>query len=127
MPCRSRRVALPSGLTCHLLEWGGEEAALDHTVLLLHGFLENAWAWEETVESGLAGRFHVLALDFRGHGDSDRVGTGGEYHLPDYVADLHELIPRVARAPCRWWGTRWEASSPPTTWGRAPSVRPGWC
>lgn len=98
MPCRSRRVRLPSGLTVHLLEWGGDEVALDHTVLLLHGFLENAWAWEETVEAGLAGGFHVLALDFRGHGDSDRVGAGGEYHFPDYVADLHELVPRVARA-----------------------------
>jgi pimeloyl-ACP methyl ester carboxylesterase len=97
MSCASRRVSLPSGLTCHLLEWGGGEPALDHTVLLLHGYLENAWAWEETVESGLAGRFHVLSLDFRGHGDSDRVGTGGEYHFADYVADLHELVPLVAR------------------------------
>jgi pimeloyl-ACP methyl ester carboxylesterase len=95
--CRSRRVPLPGGLGCHLLEWGGEDPVLDHTVLLLHGMLENAWAWEETVEAGLAGRFHVVAADFRGHGDSDRVGGGAGYYLPDYLADLHELIPLVAR------------------------------
>lgn len=97
MSCRSRRVLLPGGLASHVLEWGGDDAALDHTVLLLHGLLENAWAWEATVEAGLAGRFHVVSMDLRGHGDSDRVGTGGDYHLADYLADLHELIPLVAR------------------------------
>jgi len=98
MPCLSRRVLLPSGLTSHLLEWGSGESALDHTVLLLHGWLENAWAWETTAEAGLAGRFHLISVDLRGHGDSDRVGTGGGYHLADYLADLHDLIPLVARA-----------------------------
>lgn len=98
MPCRSRRVLLPSGLGSHCLEWGADEPALDHTVLLLHGWLENAWAWEAAVEAGLAGRFHVISVDLRGHGDSDRVGTAGHYHLPDYLADLHDLIPLVARA-----------------------------
>lgn len=97
MSCRSRRVLLPNALGSHFLEWGWEERALDHTVVLLHGFLENAWAWESTVEAGLADRFHLISADFRGHGDSDRVGTGGEYHLADYLADLHDLIPLVAR------------------------------
>jgi pimeloyl-ACP methyl ester carboxylesterase len=81
-----------------MLEWGGDDASLDHTVLLLHGFLENAWAWEETVEAGLAGRFHLLALDFRGHGDSDRVGVGADYYLTDHLADLDDLLPLVRRA-----------------------------
>jgi len=97
MSCRSRRIPLPSGLVSHLLEWGHDTPALDHTVLLLHGVLENAWAWEAAAEAGLVGRFHVVSLDLRGHGDSDRVGTGGDYHLGDYVADLHDLIPLVAR------------------------------
>ncbi len=98
MALTPRRIALPSGLGIHILEWGGGETALEHTVVLLHGFLENAWAWEETVESGLAGHFHVVSVDLRGHGDSDRVGVGGNYHFPDYLADLHELIPLVRRA-----------------------------
>ena len=67
-------------------------------MVLLHGMLENAWAWQTTVEAGLAGAFHLVSVDFRGHGDSDRVGTGGEYHISDYVGDLHDLIPLVARA-----------------------------
>jgi pimeloyl-ACP methyl ester carboxylesterase len=93
----ARRIPLPSGLSLNVVEWGGD-GPLDHTVILLHGFLENAWAWEETVESGLAGRFHIVSVDLRGHGDSDRVGPGGDYYFPDYLADLHDLMPLVARA-----------------------------
>jgi pimeloyl-ACP methyl ester carboxylesterase len=93
----SRRVRLAGGLDLHVLEWGADDAARDQTVLLLHGFLENAWAWEETVEAGLARGRHVVSVDLRGHGDSDRVGSGGSYHLADYVADLEELVPLVAR------------------------------
>lgn len=67
-------------------------------MVLLHGMLENAWAWETTVEAGLLGAFHLVSVDFRGHGDSDRVGSGGEYHISDHIGDLHDLVPQVARA-----------------------------
>jgi pimeloyl-ACP methyl ester carboxylesterase len=88
----SRRLPLATGLTYHLLEWGAEA---DHTVVLLHGFLDLAWGWVPVVEAGLAGRFHVIAPDFRGHGDSDRVGDGGYYYFPDYLADLHDLLAQL--------------------------------
>jgi pimeloyl-ACP methyl ester carboxylesterase len=94
---RSRRLELGTGLGVHLLEWGADDPALDHTVVLLHGFLDLAWAWAPTVAAGLAGRYHVVAPDFRGHGESDRVGAGGYYHFVDYLADLEDLLPRVAR------------------------------
>jgi pimeloyl-ACP methyl ester carboxylesterase len=91
----SRRVDLETGLGYQILEWG--EARDDaHTVVLLHGFLDLAWGWEETVKSGLAGRYHVLAPDLRGHGDSDRVGPGGYYHFADYVADVASLVDLLA-------------------------------
>src|SRR5262245_26616302 len=93
----SRRIPLATGLTCHVLEWGGADAALDHTVVLLHGFLDLAWTWVPTVEAGLAGRFHVVAPDVRGHGDSDRVGPGGYYHFIDYLADLDALVRTLGR------------------------------
>ena len=79
----SRSLRLSTGLDYHLLEWGRENAALDHTVVLVHGFLDLCWGWQDTVEAGLAGRFHVVAPDMRGHGDSDRVGAGGYYHFID--------------------------------------------
>lgn len=94
---QSRRVPLGTGLEYHVLEWGGGEPALDHTVVLVHGFLDLAWGWAATVRAALAGRFHVVAPDMRGHGDSDRVGAGGYYHFADYLADLHELIAALGR------------------------------
>lgn len=91
MTPRDRRLALPTGLVCHLLEWG----AGDHTVVLVHGFLDLAWGWAGVAER-LAERYRVIAVDLRGHGDSDWIGPGGYYHFFDYVADLDAVIARVA-------------------------------
>jgi pimeloyl-ACP methyl ester carboxylesterase len=93
----SRRISLATGLTYHVLEWGGDDLGLDHTVVLVHGFLDLAWGWRRTVDAGLAGRFHVVAPDMRGHGDSDRIGAGGYYHFFDYLADLHSLVAQLGR------------------------------
>jgi pimeloyl-ACP methyl ester carboxylesterase len=93
----SRRVTVDSGLDLHVLEWGSERPELEHTVVLVHGFLDLAWGWEDLVLAGLAERFHVIAFDQRGHGDSDRIGPGGYYHFMDYVADLASLLERVGR------------------------------
>jgi len=66
-------------------------------VLLLHGFLDLAWGWVATVRSGLAGRFHVVAPDLRGHGDTDWLGPGAYYHFVDYLADVDEIVRTFAR------------------------------
>jgi pimeloyl-ACP methyl ester carboxylesterase len=93
---QSRQLPLATGLDYHVLEWGADEPH-DHTVLLLHGFLDVAWSWRRTVEAGLAGRFHIVAPDLRGHGDSGRVGAGGYYYFTDYLADVHALVQTLAR------------------------------
>src|SRR5947207_3597120 len=93
-PPTVRRVPLATGLAYNVLEW---DAPSDHTVLLLHGFLDNAWTWQRLVESGLGLPAHVVAPDWRGHGDSDWVGAGGYYHFLDYVADLASLVALVGR------------------------------
>jgi len=95
---RSRRIALDTGIGCHLLEWGADVSARDHTLVLVHGFLDLSWGWCHTVEAGLADRFHVIAPDMRGHGDSDRIGAGGYYHFLDYIADLRSIVRRLGRA-----------------------------
>ena len=55
------------GLGLHLLDWGGQGRT---PVLLLHGFTGHAHAWD-TLSIALQPHFHVMALDQRGHGDSD--------------------------------------------------------
>lgn len=94
----SRKLPLATGLSYHVLEWEADDPACDHTVVLVHGFLDLAWGWRAMVDAGLAGRFHIVAPDMRGHGDSDRVGAGGYYYFMDYLADLHDLIGQLGRA-----------------------------
>jgi pimeloyl-ACP methyl ester carboxylesterase len=88
----SRRLTLSTGLSYHYLEWEADSPAAAHVVILLHGFLDFAWTWEDVVSSGLGGRYRILAPDLRGHGDSDRIGPGGYYHFLDYLADLQSFI-----------------------------------
>ena len=40
----------------------------------------------------------MIAPDLRGHGDSAWIGAGGYYHFMDYVADLDDVIGRLARS-----------------------------
>lgn len=83
-----------NGLAQHVLEW--DAAKSDTTVVLLHGFLDLAWSFERVAQR-LAPHYHVIAPDFRGHGDTAWVGTGGYYYFPDYTADLARLLPRLTR------------------------------
>ncbi len=53
--------------------------------VLLHGWLDHAGSFD-LLAPLLPGR--TVALDFRGHGDSQWVGPGGFYHFVDYIADL---------------------------------------
>jgi len=77
-----------NGLRLHLLEWGTSGPV----VLLLHGYLEHAHAWDFVAPHLVDGGHHVFALDWRGHGESAWVGAGGYYHFPDYVADLAGVV-----------------------------------
>jgi esterase len=55
------------GLRLRLLDWGGDARP---PLLLLHGFTGNAHAWD-TLAIALQPHYRVLALDQRGHGDSE--------------------------------------------------------
>lgn len=92
---KSRRIALETGLSYHYLEW--DSAASDHTLVLVHGFLDFCSGWRGAVSPELQKRFHIIAPDMRGHGDSDHVGAGGYYHFLDYVADLRSFAGKLGR------------------------------
>ena len=61
--------------------------------MLVHGFLDLGYGWHEVAPLLNA---HVIAPDLRGHGDSDWIGGGGYYHYMDYIADLDDVIARLA-------------------------------
>jgi pimeloyl-ACP methyl ester carboxylesterase len=82
------REVVANGLRLHLLDWGGEGRP---PLLLLHGFTGHAHAWD-TLSIALQPHFRVLALDQRGHGDSDPAQTYNPMVAFDDIAGVvHEL------------------------------------
>jgi pimeloyl-ACP methyl ester carboxylesterase len=71
------------GLALHLLEWGAPDAP---PLCLLHGGGAHAH-WFDAVVPALAGRFHVVSLDQRGHGESGWAEPPA-YATEDFTADL---------------------------------------
>lgn len=71
----------------HFLEWGDPSAP---PVLLLHGVNQTAHAWD-LVSLHLADRYHVYALDQRGHGDSEWT-RDLDYSRDAMAADAYEFI-----------------------------------
>lgn len=63
---------------------GGEGLPL---VLFLHGFLDTGRSFDD-VCAPLLGRARCVALDWRGHGQSQMAGPGASFHLLDHVKDL---------------------------------------
>jgi pimeloyl-ACP methyl ester carboxylesterase len=61
------RQTVVRGLRFHFLEWGDPSAP---AVLLLHGGNQSSYSWD-LVSLHLSDRYHVFALDQRGHGDSE--------------------------------------------------------
>jgi esterase len=78
------------GLRFHYLDWGGAERP---PVLFLHGGGLNAHTWD-LVCLALRPDHHCLALDQRGHGDSEWSPVR-EYDLDDYVGDLEAFVDRL--------------------------------
>jgi pimeloyl-ACP methyl ester carboxylesterase len=57
--------------------------------VLAHGLASNSRIWDD-VAARLADRFHVVALDQRGHGLSDRPSDG--YQFDKVAGDLHGVV-----------------------------------
>jgi pimeloyl-ACP methyl ester carboxylesterase len=82
------------GLRLHCLDWGNGSAP---PMLLLHGFSGHAHTWD-TFARAIRDRFHVLALDQRGHGDSDWAKDGA-YGPDDHARDIHAVHDRLGLGP----------------------------
>ncbi|MBI4336955.1 MAG: alpha/beta hydrolase [Chloroflexi bacterium] len=76
-----------NGLKLHYLDWGGRN---EPVVLCLHGFAQNAHTWDFAALA-LCQRYHMLALDQRGHGDS-AWAPDGDYSQEAQVRDAEEFV-----------------------------------
>lgn len=74
------------GLRLHIREWPG---AL-RSFVLLHGLASNASTWDAVATRLAAHGHHVVAVDQRGHGLSDKPDDG--YEFSEMVGDLARLL-----------------------------------
>jgi pimeloyl-ACP methyl ester carboxylesterase len=82
------------GLRLHYLDWGNAAAP---PMLLLHGFSGHAHTWD-TFARAMCDQFRVLALDQRGHGDSDWARDGA-YTVDDHASDISAMHGRLRLGP----------------------------
>jgi esterase len=83
---RDRTVEL-HGQVFHYTQWGEPAAP---PVVLLHGITGHARTWDDEA-SALAERYHVFALDQRGHGDS-APAHDGDYSTDAFAGDLEAFL-----------------------------------
>lgn len=76
-----------NGMNFHYLEWGNPA---DPAILMLHGNSQQAHSWD-FVSLPLSERYHVLALDQRGHGDSDWAADG-DYSIEAQQEDIDGYV-----------------------------------
>jgi len=81
---QNRQITL-DGLTFHITIWDGNGP----NVVLLHGLASNRKIWD-LVGPILAHTTSVVAIDQRGHGESDKPATG--YDFTTITHDLHLLL-----------------------------------
>lgn len=59
-------------------------------MVILHGLQDCAHSWD-TFASSMSELYHVIALDSRGHGDSEWLDSS-KYTFRDYVSDVESLV-----------------------------------
>ena len=81
----SNRIPVTDGLSLHLLDWSRDGVPL----LFVHGFGNEAHVWDDLAPS-VAPYYRTLAVDLRGHGESDR-DPEARYDYDAHVGDLEAL------------------------------------
>lgn len=83
-----------NSLNLHYVEWGTPGRP---SIVLLHGFQSNAHTWD-TFSQAMANTYHVLALDQRGHGDTDWA-PDGDYTPDAFIRDIVGFIDALNVVP----------------------------
>jgi len=89
-PSRSDFLSL-RGMQMHVRHWGSEHAP---KLFMLHGWMDVSASFQFVVDC-FTRDWHVIALDWRGFGLSDRVASDC-YWFPDYLGDLDALLEAIS-------------------------------
>ena len=80
-------------------QWGTGE-----TLLLVHGLGASSRLWINQVEA-FGDRFHVVAVDLRGFGLSDKPKGPGSYSIEKFSNDLFQLVDKLGVSKFHYLGT----------------------
>jgi pimeloyl-ACP methyl ester carboxylesterase len=98
-PQPTERFINVEGLRIHYLEWGSIDK---QPMIMLHGIGRIAHTFDH-IAPLFASRYHVMAVDMRGHGDSD-WDPKGAYLVEDYVKDIEGLARQLRLRNIVIWG-----------------------
>lgn len=76
-----------NNIRLHHLDWGNEGR---HPIVLVHGIRLHAHVWNH-FSRRYSDRYHIIALDQRGHGDSG-WGPGEHYNPEEFYEDLRAVV-----------------------------------
>ena len=93
------RFVTVDGLRLHYVDWGNAGAP---PFIMVHGIDRIARTFDH-VAPHFASRYHVIALDMRGHGDSG-WDPAGRYTVEDHVGDLTGLVRELGLRNVTLWG-----------------------
>ena len=93
------RFITDGGLRLHYLDWGNAGAP---PLVLLHGIDRIAHTFDH-IAPRFTSRYHVIAMDLRGHGDSG-WDPEGRYLVEDHVGDLERLVKALGLRDVTLWG-----------------------
>lgn len=93
------RYATINGLRIHYVDWGGPDKP---ALILIHGLDRVARTFDHLAPH-FTSRYHVIAVDMRGHGDSD-WHPEGRYLVEDHVGDLEGLVAQLKLRNIVIWG-----------------------
>lgn len=113
---------MPNRKTLHLpeielsyLEWQPETGKEKvPRLLLLHGLADSACVWT-SLGNYLSNRYHIVAPDMRGHGESSKPKTG--YTFESAIADLEALMAHLNWSDAHILGHSWTGKLAPI-WAR---------
>ncbi|MDP3549153.1 MAG: alpha/beta hydrolase [Novosphingobium sp.] len=93
-------------LRLHYVDWGNADKP---PLLLVHGGRDHCRSWDWTAEA-LREDWHIIAMDHRGHGDSQWTDDGN-YRTMDLVYDVAQLIHQLDLAPVTIVSHSWGANT----------------
>jgi len=68
------------------------QGKLDHTLVFLHGVGGNWTVWKKEIEFFQKKGYSTLAIDLRGHGQSEAPEDFKKYQLPYFAKDINEIV-----------------------------------